>query len=49
MDQPRHPEGRHYQPTSRYWPIQWIETAIFLALALALTGFCFWLLARRRA
>ena len=38
-----------YQPASRYWPLQLIETGIFLALALALTGFCFWLLDRRRA
>ena len=38
-----------YQPASRYWPLQLIETGIFLALALALTGFCFWLLGRRRA
>ena len=27
-----------YQPASRYWPLQWYETAIYLALA----GFCFW-------
>ena len=40
--------GRHgireaitYQPASRYWPFQWTETAIYLALALALTGYCF--------
>jgi hypothetical protein len=31
-----------YQPASRYWTIQAIETAIFLALAAALTGFSFW-------
>jgi hypothetical protein len=36
-----------YQPTSRYWAFQWIETGIYLALALALTGFCFWHLGRR--
>ena len=36
-----------YQPTSRYWAIQWIETAIYLALAVALAGFCFWRLGRR--
>ena len=30
-----------YQPASRYWPFQWIETGIFLALALTLTGACF--------
>jgi hypothetical protein len=31
-----------YQPLDRYWPLQWIETLIFLALAVALAGFCFW-------
>ena len=36
-----------YQPASRYWPLQWTETAIFLALALALAGYCFWRLSRR--
>jgi hypothetical protein len=36
-----------YQPTSRYWAIQWTETAIYLALALALAGYCFWRLSRR--
>jgi hypothetical protein len=38
-----------YQPASRYWPLQLIETGIFLVVALALAGFCFWLLGRRRA
>jgi hypothetical protein len=38
-----------YQPGSRYWPLQGIETGIFGALALALAGFfCFWRLGRRR-
>jgi hypothetical protein len=31
-----------YQPDSRYWPFQWYETAIFVGLALIMTGFCFW-------
>lgn len=31
-----------YQPNSRYWPFQWYETAIFVGLAVILTGFCFW-------
>jgi hypothetical protein len=39
----------NYQPASRYWPLQLIETGIFLVLALALSWFCFWLLGRRRA
>jgi hypothetical protein len=36
-----------YQPASRYWPLQWYETAIFAALALLLAGFCVWLVRRR--
>ena len=35
-----------YQPDSRYWALQAYETAIFLALALGLIGFCFWWLRR---
>jgi ABC-type transport system involved in multi-copper enzyme maturation permease subunit len=31
-----------YQPASRYWAFQWYETAIFVALAIMLCGFCFW-------
>jgi hypothetical protein len=31
-----------FQPAERYWPLQWCETAIFLAAALALAGFCLW-------
>jgi hypothetical protein len=41
-------EAITYQPLSRYWPFQWIETGIFLALALALAGCCFWRVGRRR-
>ena len=36
-----------YQPASHFWPLQWRETAIYTALALALSGFCFWWLRRR--
>jgi len=36
-----------YQPASRYWPLQLTETGIFLVLAMALAGFCFWRLGRR--
>lgn len=36
-----------YQPASRYWAFQGIETAIYLAIAPALAGFCFWRLSRR--
>jgi ABC-type transport system involved in multi-copper enzyme maturation permease subunit len=35
-----------YHPASRYWTFQWIETAIFLGLALALAGVCFWRIPR---
>ena len=31
-----------YEPASRYWPLQWYETGIYLALALALAGLCLW-------
>jgi hypothetical protein len=41
-------EAIAYLPTSRYWSLQWIETGIFLALALALAWFSFWRLSRRR-
>jgi hypothetical protein len=36
-----------YQPAGRFWAFQWYETAIFLALAFGLTGFCFWWIRRR--
>jgi len=41
-------EAITYEPANRYWPLQWIETGIFLTLALALAGFCSWRLGRRR-
>jgi hypothetical protein len=41
-------EAISYVPTSRYWTLQWTETAIFLALALALAWFSFWRIGRRR-
>jgi ABC-2 family transporter protein len=31
-----------YQPASRFWTLQWAETALFLTLSGILTGFCFW-------
>jgi hypothetical protein len=37
-----------YQPANHYWPLQWIETGIFTALAAALSGFCFWWIRRRQ-
>jgi hypothetical protein len=36
-----------YQPSSRFWPLQWYETGIYIALALGLAGFCFWRLRDR--
>jgi hypothetical protein len=37
-----------YQPASRYWAFQGIETAVFLALAAVLAGFCYWWVRRRQ-
>jgi hypothetical protein len=37
-----------YQPASRYWPLQWLETAIYLAAALLLSGVCFLRIRRGR-
>lgn len=31
-----------YQPASRYWAFQWLETAIFLILAAGLGASCYW-------
>ena len=36
-----------YQPASRYWTFQILETAIWLAIAAALAGFCTWRIRRR--
>lgn len=30
-----------YQPASRFWPLQWAETGVFLALSALLGWFCF--------
>jgi len=38
-----------YQPASRFWAFQGIETGIFVALAAALLGVTFWVLKRRDA
>jgi ABC-type transport system involved in multi-copper enzyme maturation permease subunit len=38
-----------YQPASRYWAFQWVETAVYLALAFALAGFSFWWINRKRS
>jgi hypothetical protein len=39
-------EAISYQPASRYWRFQATETAIYLALALAMAGYCFRRLSR---
>lgn len=36
-----------YQPASRFWPFQWIETGLFTALALAALASCYWWITRR--
>jgi ABC-2 family transporter protein len=41
-------ESLTYQPAGHYWPLQWYETAMFLALASLLSGFCFWWIRRRQ-
>jgi hypothetical protein len=38
-----------YEPASRFWAFQWVETGIFLALALVLAGCCLCWLIRRIA
>jgi hypothetical protein len=35
-----------YQPASRYWPLQWCETASFFAAAFVLAAFCFYRIRR---
>jgi ABC-2 family transporter protein len=35
-----------YQPASRFWPLQWAETGVFLGLSALLAWFCFWRLRR---
>lgn len=36
-----------YQPANRYWTFQWLETGIFIALALLAAAGCYWLVTRR--
>ena len=35
-----------YHPPSHFWPLQWREAGLFLALGLLLSGFCFWRIRR---
>lgn len=37
------------QPASRFWALQGVEAAVFLAFAVALAALCFWWLRRRTA
>jgi len=36
-----------YQPANHFWPLQWTEAGICLAVAVLLVGFCFWWTRRR--
>ena len=36
-----------YEPANRYWTLQWLETGIFVALALAAAIGCYWWVTRR--
>lgn len=38
-----------YQPADRFWPFQFIEAGIFVALTAAALGTTIWLLHRRAA
>ncbi|HXW47510.1 MAG TPA: ABC transporter permease [Streptosporangiaceae bacterium] len=37
-----------YEPASRFWPLQWIETGLYLVLAAGLGLVCGWQVRRRR-
>jgi hypothetical protein len=47
VDQLRVREVLTYQPIGHYWALQWIELAIFLGAAVALSGLCLWWVRRR--
>jgi hypothetical protein len=36
-----------YQPASRFWPLQWAETGLYVGASAALAGCCFWWIRRR--
>jgi hypothetical protein len=36
-----------YHPAEQFWTLQFMETGVFLGLALLLAGFCFWWVRRR--
>jgi hypothetical protein len=35
-----------YQPATRFWPLQWMETGILAAVAVLLATFCYWWIRR---
>lgn len=41
LDQLGYKQLLTFQPGSRFWPLQWVELGIFLALSALLTWFCF--------
>jgi hypothetical protein len=49
LGQPYHSPELLYQPADRFWPFQFIEAGIFVALAAAALGATIWLLHRRAA
>lgn len=36
-----------YHPPTRFWPLQWVETIVYIGLALGLVAFTFWRIRRR--
>ncbi|MGA9596074.1 MAG: ABC transporter permease subunit [Acidimicrobiia bacterium] len=36
-----------YQPASRFWPLQWVETGVYLAMSSILAALCLWWVRRR--
>jgi len=38
-----------FQPASRFWPLQWAETGVYLIIAAGLGALCIWQIRRRRA
>jgi ABC-type transport system involved in multi-copper enzyme maturation permease subunit len=49
LGQPANSSGYLYQPANRFWPFQFIEAGIFVALTAAALGAAIWLLHRRAA
>jgi ABC-type transport system involved in multi-copper enzyme maturation permease subunit len=49
LGQPANSSGYLYQPADRFWPFQFIEAGIFVALTAAALGAAIWLLHRRAA